>query len=93
MDLGILGFEDEIPPMNVGGKRNLRIPSPLAYGTSSVGPIPANQDLTFELQVLEAGKESNISMSTRVGGIAAALGIPLILLFVGFNLLQGNAWF
>ena len=55
MDLGILGgLDGEIPPMYAGGKRNLLIPSRLAYGEQELGPIPANQDLEFELEILEA---------------------------------------
>jgi len=90
MDLGILGFDDEIPPMFVGGKRLLKIPSQLAYGEESLGPIPANQDLTFELEVLDAGKVSGVSTEFRVAGYAAALGLPAVILFIGYNLLSGN---
>ena len=90
MDLGILGFDDEIPPMNVGGKRLLTIPSPLAYGDVAQGPIPANQDLTFELEVLDAGNENPVGMSTRLVGYAAAAGIPLIILLIAFNFAAGN---
>lgn len=90
MELGILGgLEGEIPPMTVGSKRNLLIPSVLAYGDQQVGPIPANQDLEFELEVLDATPpESDVSLKLRVGGIAAALGIPVIILALGYNLLS-----
>ena len=82
-DLGILGgLEGEIPPMNVGGVRELGIPAGLAYGSNEVGPIPANQDLEFKIQVLRAEKETDISLEFRVGGIAAALGIPAFILLV-----------
>ena len=90
MDLGILGFDDEIPPMNVGGKRLLNIPSVLAYGENELGPIPANQDLQFELEVLDAGNENQVDLSTRILGYVAAAGIPLVVLFVAFNLAAGN---
>ena len=85
-DLGILGgLDGEILPMSVGGVRRLYIPSGLAYGPNSVGPIPANQDLTFDLEVLYAQKESDISTEKRLGGYAAALAIPAVLLFIAFN--------
>ena len=90
MDLGILGFDDEIPPMNVGGKRLLNIPSVLAYGENELGPIPANQDLQFELEVLDAGNENQVDLSTRILGYVAAAGTPLVVLFVAFNLAAGN---
>ena len=73
--------------MNVGGRRKLSIPSGLAYGPREVGPIPANQDLQFELEVVDAGKESDISMEFRLKGYAIALGVPAVLLLVGFTLL------
>mmetsp|Transcript_47731 Transcript_47731/g.137480 ORF Transcript_47731/g.137480 Transcript_47731/m.137480 type:complete len:209 (+) Transcript_47731:65-691(+) len=87
-DLGILGgLEGEIPPMNVGGRRKLSIPSGLAYGPNEVGPIPANQDLDFELEVVQAGKESDISLKFRLGGYAIALGVPAIILLIAYTLL------
>ena len=88
-DLGILGgLEGEIPPMNVGGKRRLLIPSGLAYGAEGVGPIPPNQDLEFELEVLQAGKESDISLKYRLGGYAVAVGIPVVILAAAYTVLN-----
>lgn len=87
-DLGILGgLEGEITPMNVGGRRRLSVPAGLAYGSDQVGPIPPNQDLDFELEVVQAGKESDISLPFRLGGYAVALGVPLLILLLAFNLL------
>ena len=82
------GLEGEISPMNVGGRRLLSIPSGLAYGANGVGPIPPNQDLQFEVEVVRAGKESDISLSYRLGGYAVALGVPAIILFIVFTLLS-----
>lgn len=48
-DLGLLG-------MRVGGKRNLTIPPELGYGANSVGKIPANATLKFEVELLEIEK-------------------------------------
>lgn len=90
MDLGILGFDGEIPPMNVGGKRKLLLPSGLAYGEQQVGPIPANQDLQFDLEILDAGEESSISLKFRLGGYAVALGVPAVIVFIAYNLLSSN---
>lgn len=79
--MGILGgLEGEISPMNVGGKRRLYIPAGLAYGTQGTGPIPPNQDLEFELEVLQAGKVSDISLQYRLGGYAVAVGVPALIL-------------
>ena len=74
--------------MNVGGKRRLLIPSGLAYGAEGVGPIPPNQDLEFQVEVLQAGKESDITLQKRLGGYAIALGVPLVILAIAFTVLN-----
>lgn len=45
-DLGLMG-------MRVGGKRKLLVPAHLGYGERSVGAIPPNSALTFEIELLE----------------------------------------
>ena len=76
--------------MNVGGKRRLLIPAGLAYGAEGAGPIPPNQDLEFEVQVVQAGKESDISLQYRLGGFAVALGIPVVILAIVFSVLNSS---
>ncbi|CAB9529497.1 FK506-binding protein 4 [Seminavis robusta] len=62
-DVGILGdLDGDIIPMKVGGKRRLNIPSKLAYGANGVGPIPANQDLSFDLEVVLEAKHTGYCM-------------------------------
>ncbi|GGX23201.1 peptidylprolyl isomerase [Aquimarina muelleri] len=54
----IPGFKEGVQKMKVGDKAVLFIPSHLAYGEKGVGPIPANTDLIFELELVSIqGKE------------------------------------
>ena len=41
--------------MKVGGKAKLVCPPATAYGDRSVGPIPPNSTLTFEVELLKIG--------------------------------------
>lgn len=50
----IEGWEETIPGMRVGGRRQLILPSHLAYGPFGFGPIPGNAVLVFNVEVLAA---------------------------------------
>lgn len=88
-DLGVGGNYDlEIPPMNVGGDRKLVIPAALAYGESGVGPIPPNQELEFQIEILAAEQIGGIDINTRLKGYAAVVAFATIVLSLGWFILH-----
>ena len=48
----ILGMEQDIIGMKVGGTRRMIIPPAVGYGDKAQGPIPANSVLIFDVQLL-----------------------------------------
>ncbi|HAW19421.1 MAG TPA: peptidylprolyl isomerase [Flavobacteriales bacterium] len=48
----IKGWDIGIELINVGTKATLTIPANLAYGSRAMGPIPANSDLVFEVELV-----------------------------------------
>jgi len=46
------GFTQALQQMQAGGKYKVMIPAKLAYGDKATGPIPANSDLYFDIEVL-----------------------------------------
>lgn len=83
----IPGFSQGLKRMQVGGKYILRIPAALAYGAAGQGPIPANSDLEFTVELQDIKSEAEMralmqqqqmmqQMMQGQGGGAEAGGAP-----------------
>jgi FKBP-type peptidyl-prolyl cis-trans isomerase FkpA len=56
----IPGFSQGLKRMQVGGKYELEIPSELGYGPQGAGPIPANADIEFTVELLDLKTEAEM---------------------------------
>ncbi|HKT84648.1 MAG TPA: FKBP-type peptidyl-prolyl cis-trans isomerase [Novosphingobium sp.] len=60
------GFSKALVKMQRGGKYKVEIPSQLAYGDKAVGEIPANSDLTFEIELIDFKSRAEIEQQQRI---------------------------
>jgi len=60
------GFTKALVKMQRGGKYKVEIPSELAYGDKAVGDIPANTDLTFEIELIDFKSRAEIEQQQRI---------------------------
>lgn len=63
------GWEEGIPGMRVGGKRQLKIPAELAYGEKGRDPVvPPNSSFVFDIEIVQARPIESIGMGPGPGG-------------------------
>jgi FKBP-type peptidyl-prolyl cis-trans isomerase len=53
VDRVIPGFSEGLQQMQRGGSYRLCIPAAIGYGAKAMGPIPANSDLTFKVDLID----------------------------------------
>ena len=59
------GFTKALLKMQRGGKYKIHIPAALAYGDKAQGPIPANADLNFEVELLDFKNRAELEAQMR----------------------------
>jgi FKBP-type peptidyl-prolyl cis-trans isomerase FkpA len=62
------GFGEGLKLMNKGAKYRLCIPSALGYGARKTGPIPANSDLVFIVDLLEMKTKAEVKQMQAAQG-------------------------
>lgn len=60
------GFTKALLRMQRGGKYKVEIPAALGYGDKANGPIPANSDLTFEVELLDFKNRAELEAQMRM---------------------------
>jgi FKBP-type peptidyl-prolyl cis-trans isomerase FkpA len=54
------GFSEGLKVMQKGGKYRLWIPPQLGYGAQQTGPIPANSELIFDVELLDIRSQAEV---------------------------------
>ena len=62
----IPGFTQALEKMQKGGKYKVHSPAALGYGDKATGPIPANSDLTFEIELIDFRSRAEIEEQQRM---------------------------
>ncbi len=60
------GFTKALEQMQKGGKYKVHIPAALGYGEKGAGPIPANTDLDFEIELIDFRNRAEIERQQQM---------------------------
>lgn len=72
----IPGFSQGLQMTGKGGVMRLCIPAALGYGAQASGPIPANADLVFQIEVLDWKTAAEIDAMRKAGSPATSPVTP-----------------
>lgn len=64
----IPGFGEGLQQIPRGGIWRLCVPAALGYGAKETGPIPANSDLVFQVELLDSRTEAEVAAMRRQAG-------------------------
>jgi FKBP-type peptidyl-prolyl cis-trans isomerase FkpA len=77
VDQVVSGFAEGLKLMKKGGSARLCIPAALGYGENAAGPIPANADLIFDLELIDfTSAEALEAALQKVKGVAPQADLP-----------------
>lgn len=68
----IPGFTEGLKLLSKGGVFRLCIPAALGYGANATGPIPANSNLVFQVELLDFKSRAEIEAAQKAQGAAEA---------------------
>ena len=72
----IPGFTEGLKLMSRGAVYRVCIPAALGYGAKATGPIPANSDRVFQIQVLDFKSRAEIEAMRKAQGEGAPASGP-----------------
>ena len=64
----IPGFSEGLQMMKRGGIARFCIPAALGYGAQASGPIPANSDLVFQVELIDFKTAAEVEAMRKASG-------------------------